>query len=99
MLTASFAFSESANYKLLLRPGLDFEPIRASFSGPVKAVFALGHYTFHAFRSCKIEERLAFVLDIIPELNAGRWFDDGFQHRSTFHESLSEVGESPLLHS
>jgi len=71
MFPASFAFGESANHKLLLRPGLDFEPIRASFSGPVKAIFALGHYAFHAFCFREIKERFTFALHIIPKLNAG----------------------------
>src|SRR6516165_6366279 len=89
MFPASFAFGESANYKLLLRPGLDLEPVRASFSRPVKAIFALGHYAFHPLRFGKIEERFAFALRIIPKPAAGCRFDNGFQHRSTFHESLS----------
>jgi hypothetical protein len=68
MLPASFAFGKSANHKFLLRPGLDLELIGTPFPRPVNAIFALGHYAFHAFRFGKFEECFAFTLDIIPKL-------------------------------
>jgi hypothetical protein len=63
MLPASFAFGESADHKLLLRPGFNLEPIGAPFSRPIDTLFALGHDAFHAFCFGKIEERLALTLD------------------------------------
>jgi hypothetical protein len=43
---------------------------------------------FHAFRFSKVEESFAFIRHIAPKLNAGRWFDEAFQYRSTFYKVL-----------
>jgi hypothetical protein len=88
MLPASFAFGKSANHKFLLRPGLDLEPIGTPFPRPVNAIFALGHYAFHAFRFGKVKECLTFAFDKASKLNAAARFDDAFQHGSTFHNSF-----------